>query len=142
MAATSKVFIESSFFIAFIDRANLNHAKSVGILELLARQKYHLYTSGNVVLQTFGTIDRDLGSIVAKDFLQAILESNIQILYWGLADLLAAFRYLKANPGRQSLLSSVINAHLMQRYGVNSILTFDSWSNIMGTVVSNLIVAT
>ena len=137
--SSKKVFVESSLFLAFIDRANLNYAKSVEILELAARQKYQLYTSGVVILQTFIAIERDLGSTVSNDFLQAILESNIQVLFLSQADFLAAFRYLKANPGRRSLLSSILNANLMQKHGVYSVLTFDFWSNAMGTTVSNLI---
>ena len=139
MATTSKIFIESSIFLSFIDRANLNYAKSVGILEFLARQKYHLYTSEIVVLQTFNSAERDLGSTVANDFLQAILESNIEVLYSGQIDFLAGYRYLQANPGRRSSLSSVINANLMQKHGIYHVLTFDFWPNAMGTTVSSLV---
>ena len=136
---SKKIFIDSSFFLAFIDRANLYHAKAVQILELLARQEYYLYSSGIVVLQTFNAMERDLGSAVAKDFLRAILESSIHILYSSGSDFLAAFRYLKLNPGYQRSLVSIINARLMERYGINSVLTFDFWPNVMGIRVSNLI---
>ena len=139
MATTGKIFIEGSIFLAFIDRANLNHAKSVGILEFLARQKNHLYTSEIVVLQTFNSVERDLGSAVANDFLQAMLESNIEVLYSGQIDFLAAYRYLKVNPGRRSLFSMVINANLMQKHGIYHVLTFDFWPNAMGTTTSSLI---
>lgn len=140
MSLTSKkIFIESSLFLAFIDRANLNHVKAVGIFEFLGKQKFQVFTSNTVVLQTFNAIERDLGSTLANDFLQAMIETDIQILHPGESDLMAAFRYLRANTGRQNSLSSIINANLMQKNGVNSILTFDFWPNIMGTVVSNLI---
>lgn len=135
---SKKIFIESSLFLAFIDRANLNHAKAGEMFEFLGRHKYQLFTSNIVVLQTFNAIERDLGTTIAKDFLQAMIETNIQTLYSSEADLLAAFRYLRANTGRQNSLSSIINANLMQKHGVNSILTFDFWPNIMGTSVSNL----
>ena len=136
-----KIFIESSLILAFIDRANLNHAKAVEIFEFLARQKYQVYTSGIVVLQTFNVIERDLGSTIGNDFLQVMVETDIQTLYSSESDLLAAFRYLKTNPGHRSSLSSLINANLMQKHGINSILTFDYWPNVMGTLVSNLITA-
>lgn len=136
---SKKVFIESSLFLAFIDRANLNHAKTVEIFELLGRQRYQVFTSSIVILQTFNVIGRDLGATLANDFLQAIIESNIQILHPAEPDLLAAFRYLKVNLGRQNSISSIINANLMQKHGISSILTFDFWPNIMGTVVSNLL---
>lgn len=137
---SKKIFIESSLFLAFIDRANLNHAKASKMLEFLGRNKYQVFTSSIVVLQTFNAIERDLGSTIAKDFLQAMIETNIQILHPSDSDLLTAFRYLKVNPGRQISLSYLINANLMQKQGVNSILTFDFWPNIMGIVVANLII--
>ncbi len=136
---SKKIFMESSIFLAYVDRANLNHSKAGEIMEYLARQKFHVFTSSIVVLQTFNAIERDLGGTLAKDFLQAMIESNIQILHSVETDLQSAFRYLKANPGRQISLSSIINANLMQKHGVNSILTFDFWPNVMGTVASNLI---
>ncbi len=140
MAITSrKIFIGSSYIFAFMDRANLKHAKAVEILEFLAHQKYQVYTSEIVVLQTFNAIERDLGLTMGTEFLQAILESSIQILHSTESDLLAAFRYIKANPGHGNPLPSIIDANLMQKHGINSILTFDFWPNLMGTTVSNLI---
>lgn len=137
--SSKKIFIESSYFLAFIDKANLNHVKASQILEFLGRNKYQVFTSGIVVLQTFNAIERDLGSTIARDFFQAMIKTNIKILYTSDSDLLAAFRYLKVNPGRQISLSYLINANLMQKHGINSILTFDYWPNVMGIVVANLI---
>lgn len=137
--SSKKIFIEASVFPAFIDRVNPNHAKASKIFEVLGRNKYQVFTSGMVVIQTFNALERDLGETLARDFLKAMLETNIQILYTNEPDLLAAFRYLKANPGRQISLSSIINANLIQRHGINSVLTFDFWPNIMGIVVSDLI---
>lgn len=140
MATSSKkIFIEASVFLAFIDRINPNHAKASKIFEVLGRDKYQVFTSGMVLIQTFNALEQDLGTAIARDFLQATLETNIQILYTNKPDLLTAFRYLKANPGRQIPLSSIIDANLIQRHGINSVLTFDFWPNIMGIIVSDLI---
>lgn len=136
---SKKIFIGSSLFLAFIDRASLNHAKAGEMFEIAGRYKYHLFTSDIVILQSFNGIERDLGQTLANDFLQAVIESNIQVLYTGESDLQAAFRYFKVNPGKQISLASIINANLMQKNGINSILTFDFWPNVMGITVSNLI---
>lgn len=136
---SKKIFIESSVFLAFIDRVNPNHVEASKILEFLGRNKYQVFTSGVVVLQTFNAIERDLGLAVARDFLQAMIKTNIKIIYMSDSDLLVTFRYLKANPNRQISLLSIINANLIQRHGIDSILTFDFWPNVMGIVVANLI---
>lgn len=137
--SSKKIFIESSYFLAFVDRVNPNHSRAVKVFEMLGKDKYQVFTSGMVVMQTFNALERDLGQTLARDFLQAMLETKIQVLYINDSDLLAAFRYLKANPGRQISLSSIINAHLIQRHGINSVLTFDFWPNVMGIVVANMI---
>lgn len=137
--SSTKIFIEASMFLSFIDRASLNNVKAGQIFEFLGKNKYQVFTSAMVIAQTFNVIERDLGTIIARDFLQAMTETSIQILYTSEPDLLAGFKYLKANPGRQISLSSIINANLIQRHGINSVLTFDFWPNIMGIVVSDLI---
>lgn len=139
VTSSKKIFIEASVFLSFIDRASSNHAKAGQLLEFLGKNKYQVFTSGMVVAQTFNALEQDLGKTLARDFLQAMLESNIQIVYTSESDLLAGFKYLKANPGRQISLSSIINANLIQRHGINSVLTFDFWPNVMGIVVSDLI---
>ncbi len=137
--STHKIFIDTSLFIAFIDRVNLNHQKSVTIFEYMARQNYQAYTSNLVVFQTFNIIERDLGSIISFEFLKAILESNIKILYVTEPDMLFAFRFFKSSKLPQPYLMEVITARLMEKQGIELIITYDYWHNIAGTVVSNLL---
>ncbi len=136
---SQKVFIDSSFFSAFIDRANLNHSKSVAIMEYLATNNYQVYTSSLTILQTFGRIERDLGSLISVEFLQAILESSIEVFYPTKTELLSAYRFLRTNSQRKASLTDILNADLMQKHNILSILTFDFWHNLIGTRVSGLI---
>ncbi len=136
---SQKIFIDSSFLIAFVDRADTNHVKSMAIFEYLGRNQYQVYTAVSIIIQAFNRLERDVGSIVALEFLQAILESNVQILQITKNELLGTFRQLKANPGKQPSLIEGITAVLMHRNDVSSILTFDSWHNLMGTKVSSLL---
>lgn len=138
MATSRKIFLDSSIFLSFIDRTHLNHQKTVAILELLASQNYQLYTSDLAVFQSFNLIERDLGFRVSQEFLKAILDSTIKILYAAEQDLLFAFRFFKTAT-RKASLTEVITARLMEKHGIVSILTFDYWHNIAGTAVSNLI---
>ena len=140
MATVSKkIFIEGSFFIAFIDRGNLNYSKAVECLGFIAHNKYKVYTLSSVILQTVVSIERDLGITMANEFLRAILESNIEILYIGKSDFQAALRYLKVNPSQTSYFSTIVKSIIMQKNYINTVLTFDLWPNIMGTSVSSLI---
>lgn len=135
-----KIFVESSLFLAFIDRANLHHPHSISILESLAKQKYQVFTSILVVIQVYNRAEKDLGTIIGLEFIQAILESNIQILYPSKSEVLAVFRFFK-NRQHLASFSEVLNSVLMDKQGVSFVLTYDSWANCLATQKSKLIKA-
>jgi predicted nucleic acid-binding protein len=139
MQTSQKVFIDTSLFIAFIDRSDRNHLASIALFEFLARQKYKLFTSSLVVSQTFTIAENRMGSTISTDFLQAVLESSIHILYPQESDYLAVFRYLRVNPKRDSSFTEIVNSHLMDKQGIGAALTFDFWHNLFGTKISSLL---
>lgn len=134
-----KIFIDNSFFISFIDRADLNHQRSASIMDFLARQGFQTYTSDLTIFLTFSRLDREFGSAVSLDFLQAILESQIQILFLNQSELFGTFRFLKSNTLRQSSLTDYANAYLMDKQNISNILTYDPWYNLRGITLSNLL---
>lgn len=136
--SSHKIFINSSFFISFIDRSDLHHQKTAAIFELMAKQNYQLYTSSLLIYQTFTKIERDMGTHVALEFLQVILESAIKILYTTESELLFAYRFFK-NASRQVNILELITARLMEKNGITYILTYDYWHNISATSISILI---
>ena len=136
-----KVFIDSSFFLAFIDRSDLNHAQAAEIFELVANQRYEVYTSSIVVIQTYNAIERDFSLAVAYEFLHAMLESSIHVMYIDKSDLDLGFKYIKRNPNQKGSFPSILKASLMQKHHINSLLTFDFWPKYMGIIVSPLITA-
>ena len=136
---SKKIFVDISAFISFIDRADLNHTKAVQVFEELGTDEYHVFTSSSVVLNTYFRIEREISTIVANDFLQAILESNIEILYPSKSELSTALRISKANPGRTASLSQIINSDLMEKNGIRHVFTFDFWNNLLGTTLSPIL---
>lgn len=135
---SKKIFIDSSVLIAFIDRADNNYPKAIKAMENLVRLGYHLYTSSLIVTEVYAALSRETGISVALDFLQAMLQSDIEILFPQKADLITAHRMLRSNRDRQLTLREVLNATLMQRRNIVQILTFAYWHNLFGSQVSNL----
>ena len=133
-----KIFIDSSVLLSFIDRADTNHPKAVKTMENLAKLGYHLYTSSINVSEVYAGLSRETGISVALDFLQAILQSDMEVLFPQKADLITAHRMLRSNRERQLTLREVLNATLMQRRGIVQILTFNYWHNLFGSYVSSL----
>lgn len=138
MTTTRKVFVDSSVFVAFVDRADQNHPKAAKTMEDLAVGAYQLYTSSQNVQDAYAILAREIGTSLALDFLQAILQSNMEILFPQKADLITAHRMLRTNRDRQTTLREVLNATLMQKKGITQVLTFTYWHNLFGTYVSNI----
>lgn len=136
---SKKIFIDSSILIGFIDRADPNHPRAVKAMENLAREGFHLYTSAQNISDVYAGLARETGVSVALDFLQAGLQSDIEILFPQKADFITAHRMLRGNRERQLTLREVLNATLMQRRGIVQILTFNYWHNLFGSYVSNLV---
>jgi predicted nucleic acid-binding protein len=137
--SSRKVFIDPSFLISFIDRSDLHHQKTVAIFELMAKQGYQIYTSSILVYQTFARVERDMGANIALDFLQAILDSTIKILYTTESELLYAYRFYKNSHQRQLNILELITARLMEKNGITYVLTYDYWHNVSGTMTSSLL---
>lgn len=139
MATTSrKIFIDTSILIAFIDRGNPNHLKASKAIEDLASIGYRLYTSLQVVTDSYSMLSREVSTSIALEFLQTMLQTGIEILFPQKADLITAHRILRVNRERQIPLTEALNATLMQKRGIVQIITFTYWHNLFGTHISNL----
>lgn len=136
---SKKIFIDSSVFVSFIDRADSNHQKAVQSLESLARLGYQLYTSYQNIAETYAALSREIGQSVALDFLQASLQSDMEILFPQKADIITTHRMLRSNRDRQITLRETMNATLMQKKGIMQILSFSYWHNLFGTFVSTIV---
>lgn len=140
MANTSKkIFIDSSVLISFIDRADTNHQKAVQNIENLARLGYKIYTSSNNIADTYAVLAHETSITVALDFLQACLQSDMEILFPQKADFISAYRMLKGNKDRQITLKEALNATLMEKGDISQIMTFTYWHNLFGTYVASII---
>ena len=137
--ASRKIFIDISIFIAFIDRGAPNHLKATKAIEDLASIGYRIYTSAQVITDSYDLLNRDVGTTVALEFLQTILQNGIEILFPQKADLITAHRILRVNKDKQISINEALNATLVQKRGIAQILTFSYWHNLFGTNVSNLI---
>jgi predicted nucleic acid-binding protein len=128
-----KIYLDASALYAFIDRADPNHIHSSKLLEQFSVQRVSIYTSIQVVQDIFTAINNQLGNTISFEFLQAIVESDIEVLYPQKADFLASFRLIKLNRNKQISLKEALTATIMQKKGITQILTFTYWPNLLGS---------
>lgn len=130
---SKKVFIDSSLFYAFIDRGDPNHSQAAKIMEQLSRQGSILYTSLQSVQDTYSALNDKMGMVLSHEFIQTIMESNIEILYPQRSDLISAFRLIKQNKGKQISLKEALISILMQKRNIPQIAAFTPWHNLLGS---------
>ncbi len=133
MPTSKKIFIDSSVLYSFVDRADPNHQMATKALEQLSLQGAHLYTSIQAIQDAYTAIDRELGSVLGIEFLQATTESSMEVLYPQKADLISAYRLIKLNINKQIGFKEAMTATLMQKKGIFQILTFTYWHNLLGS---------
>lgn len=136
---SKKIFLDSSVFIAFIDRGSQVHLKASKALEHLASTGCRLYTSSHSVIDSYNPLTSNVGTTVALEFLQSMLQTGIEVLFPQKADLITAHRILRINRDKEIPLSEALNAVLMQKKGIRQILTFKDWTKLFGTEISNLV---
>ena len=131
--AARKIFIDGSVFYAFTDRADANHPQSVKVMEQLSLQGVQLFTSIQSVQDVYSAINRQLGTTIGFDFLQAMIESDIEVLYPQRSDLVNTYKLMRLNANKQVSFKQALTANLMARRNIVKILTFTYWHNLLGT---------
>jgi predicted nucleic acid-binding protein len=134
-----KIFVDSSVMTAFVDRGNPMHARAAKALEVTASIGYRLYTTPPTIAEAYEELNRQVGTTVALEFLQTVLQSGMEIIFKQKTDLNAAYRILKINRTEHIPINEAISAALMQRKGITQILTFSPWHNLFGTSLSTLV---
>jgi predicted nucleic acid-binding protein len=134
MAITSKkIFIDASVLYSFVDRADPNHTQAVNAMQQFSFSNMHLYTSVQAIQDAYLAISRQLGNALGGEFLKAILESNMEILYPQKSDLISAYKLIRLNANKQINLKEAMTAALMQKRGIYQIITFTYWQNLLGS---------
>jgi len=131
--AARKIFVDGTVLYAFTDRADANHIQAVKVIEQLSLQGVQLFTSFQVIQDVYSAINRQLGTTIGYDFLQAMIDSGIEILYPQRSDLVSTYKLIRSNSNRQVSFREAMNATLMSKKNVIKILTFTNWNNLLGT---------
>ncbi len=131
--ASKKIFIDSTALYAFIDRADANHSLIVKLMEQFSLNRMHLYSSLQSVSDTFHAINNQMGNTVALEFLQAMSETSIEILYPQRAEFVSTIKLMKLNRNKSITIREALISVLMEKKGINQILTFTYWHSLLGS---------
>lgn len=138
MATSSKVFIETDVFYAFINRADTKHPQAAAYFRFFAQEKFQVFTSYPVVEDIYQNIYQNISPSLAKDFLRGLSLSSVNILYPSESDLKAALKTLINFQSTELTLKDSQTAVLANRNHIMQVCTFGYLHPLFGITSFNL----
>lgn len=135
MAESKKVYLTSSVFCAFIDRAHPKHNQAHAFFRYFGLEGYMLFTDTGSLTQTYMEIYKDISPSLGKDFLRTIMLSDINILYPDEADVKAALKALISYQSTEMSFPDALVAVLANKREIMQICTFDYLHALFGQTV-------
>jgi predicted nucleic acid-binding protein len=129
---SKKVYISSSGFYAFINRAHAKHEHASAFFRYFGLENYNLYTDILTINNTYNRIYQEISPSLAKDFLKTIFLGNINIIYPEESDFKAALKTLVNYQSTELTFGQALTAVLANRRGISQIFTFDYLHQLFG----------
>ena len=133
-----KVFVESSVFYAFINRAHPKYPQASAYFRYFGEHKYQIFTSYPVIEEVYKDIYDKISPSLAKDFLRGLSLSSVNILYPTESDLKATLKTLINYQNTELTFRDSQTAVLSNRNYINQICTFDYLHPLFGLTAFNL----
>lgn len=132
---SKKVFIATSAFMAFVDRADPKHIHAAAYFQYFAEQKYQLYTGYLNLTEVHHEISAKVSGSSARDFLKAIDLGSINILYPEPADMKLALKTLINYRSTDLTFREAQMAVMASRRSISQICTFEYLHPLFGLTV-------
>ena len=135
---SKKVFIETSVFYAFINRADSKYPQASAYFRYFAQEKFQVFTSYPVVDDVYIDIFEKISPSLARDFIRGMSLSSVNILYPTESDLKAALKTLINYRNSELTFKDAQTAVLANRNYINQICTFKYIHPLFGLSAFNL----
>lgn len=119
------VFIDSSAFLALLDKNDENYNAAKKILKNLQKKKVRLFTINFVIAESHALILSVLGVDVARKFLSEIEKSAISIIRVEEEDEMKAREIIFAYQDKNFSLVDAISFAVMEKFDASLAFTFD-----------------
>ena len=121
------VFVDSSFLIAFFNKDDEFHKRSVRIVENLEKKESVFLTSNIAIAESINVIFRLYGTKMAKRFSTFINTSNIEVFSLTESLFSSSLTLLLKQRSKKGLnFFDCMHIATMNHLGISTILTFDT----------------
>lgn len=109
---------------AFIDRSDEKHRMAGAFFRYFAQEGYHLFTSPSTITNTYEHIQSHMSHSIAREFLQTIFTSTMDILYIDEPTMKAAAKLVITTTSANLTLDQALSNIICDRMQIPNICTF------------------
>lgn len=133
MPVTSKkVYLDSSVFVAFIDRAHIKYDQATAYFRFFALEEYQLFSDPYTLMEAYTRLYNDISPSLAKDFMRVMALSNVNLVYPEENDTKNALKALVNFKTTDLTYPKALLSVLANRRGVPQICSFDYMPPLFG----------
>jgi uncharacterized protein len=121
-----RALTDSSAYLALVNRRDRHHLAAIRVAEWLADQRYRLYTTNAMLIESHALILSVLGSRVAYRFLQDVMQSSTVVVRVRGSDEERARQILFHYEDKPFSYNDAISFAVMERLSIGLAFTFDS----------------
>ena len=120
-----RVFVDSSAYLALLDRQDNNHSRAAAIVRWLAAERFRHFTTNILVVETHSLLLSRMGLRQATQFLREIGQSNTIVVRARQADEDYAKEIIFRYQDKDFSLADGISFAVMERLGIARAFSFD-----------------
>lgn len=121
-----RAFTDTSAYLALLDRNDRNNQVANAALVWLAAERYRLYTTNAMLIESHALILSGMGNRVANRFLQDVMQSSTVIVRVRAGDEERAREILYRYEDKAFSYNDAISCAVMERLDIGLAFTFDS----------------
>jgi predicted nucleic acid-binding protein len=129
---SKKVMVSSDLLYSFVDRAHAKYPQATAYFRYFAEQKYQVYTTYSLVVETYELIFEKISPSLARDFLRGIMLSSINILYPSESDTKAAIKTLVTYKTPELTFTQAQMSVMCNRQNIPQVATFEYLHPLFG----------
>lgn len=129
---SKKVYLDSSAYVAFMDRAHIKYDQATAYFRYFGIEEYQLFSDPMMLNEAYERVYRDISPSLAKDFLRVMALSNVNMIYPDESDYKAALKAMVNFKTTDLTYSKALLSVLANRRGVSQICTFEYLPPLFG----------
>lgn len=129
---SKKVYLDSTCFIAFIDRAHIKYDQATAYFRYFGIEEYQLFTDPINLIQAYDKLYNDVSPSLAKDFMRVMALSNVNMIYPEDSDMKAALKAIVNFKTTDLTYPKALMSVLANKRGVPQICSFEYMPQLFG----------